>query len=395
MPYPLSDGGKQGSFNMLEALQDKMDIVLIYPVTNKSQLAFEEEMFGRLNNVKIYPFYYFKNKGRIRSQFFLFRLHRIITKRFLKEPYMATPMYQKEYIDFVLDVMDKEHVDAVQNEYYEQLFLTYALPPKIKRVFIQHEIQYINKQRNIDQLKPCPSDLFTIFNKVKQEEITAMNQYDMVITMTETDKKILLDDGVKVPVYPSPSFIPLPKSSCFKPCDKKIVSFIGGSGHYPNFNGIKWFLEEVWPKVVGKDSGMTFQIIGKWPDNHRKALSHLCRNVVFRGFVPSLEDAVSGTIMVVPILIGSGIRMKILESVNYYAPFVATKVGAEGLSFASGEECIITDNPQEFADSILRLQSSTDIQKEMAEKAYSKLLSEYSPSASSQKRFELYKNLKK
>lgn len=395
MPYPLSDGGKQGSFNMIEALQYKMDIVLVYPVFDKSQLEYEQEMFTKLRRVKLYPFYYFKNKGGWRSQYFLFRLHRLLTKNVLHQPYMATPVYEREYIDFVLDVIGKEHIDAVQNEYYEQLFLAYALPDNLKRVFIQHEIQYINKLRNINQMSPCPSDLLMIYNKVKQEEITAMNQYDMVVTMTETDRNILLKDGVRVPVFSSPSFIPLPQSSFFKPCDKHLVSFIGGGGHFPNFNGVKWFLEQVWPKVLERDSEMTLQIIGNWSERHRKSLSHLCNNVIFKGFIANLSETISGTIVVVPILIGSGIRMKILEAVNYFSPFVATSIGVEGLSFETGKECIVTDDPEKFADAVLKIQISTDIQKEMAENAYKKLIAEYSPKVLSNRRCELYNELNK
>lgn len=393
MPFPLSDGGKQGSFNMLKALQDKLDIVLIYPVFDECQLKAEKELLAQLNKVKIYHFLFFKNKGRIKSQYFLFRLHRYITIKILKEPYLATPSYQREYLDFILDIIKKENVDVIQNEYYEQLFLVYALPKGIKRVFIQHEIQYMNKMRKISQLTPCPSDIYTLFNEVKQEEISAMNQYDMVVTMTDTDKKILVRDGVVSPIYSSPSFIPIVKSSKFVPCDKHMVSFVGGSGHVPNLNGVTWFLEKVWPIVLKSSPSMQFQIIGKWDKKSIEHLTHLSENVIFRGFVPDLGDALSGTIMVVPILIGSGIRMKILESVNYFTPFVATTVGAEGLSFESAKDCIITDSPQKFAQAILEIQGSERRQRFFAENAYTKLVREYSESALSTKRYDLYKCL--
>ncbi len=392
MPYPLSDGGKQGSFNMLEILQDKLDITLVYPVVDKKQLKYEKELFQRLKNVKIYPFKYYGNKGRIRSQFFMYRFHRLFTIKFLKEPYLASPVYEKTYIDFILDIIEKEHIDVVQNEYYEQLFLVYSLPQTVKKIFIQHEIQYINKKRNISRFNPCPSDLLFLYQKVKQEEIAAMNQYNVVVTMTEIDKKVLVNDGVNVPVYPSPSFIPLSDESNFKECNNHILSFIGGAVHYPNFLGIKWFLEKVWPLIVSEDSSMHLQIIGKWNKKQIKSLKGLCGNVTFQGFVPNLSEALSGTIMIVPILIGSGIRMKILEAVNYHSPFIATKVGVEGLNFESGKECFITDEPVEFAKSILKIQSSVALQRELTANAYQKLLKEYSSHVSSEKRFELYKN---
>ena len=67
MPYPLNDGGKQGSFNMLEQLQYKLDIVLIYPVESVNQLKYQMELQERLLNIKIYPFEYYHHKGKDRK----------------------------------------------------------------------------------------------------------------------------------------------------------------------------------------------------------------------------------------------------------------------------------------------------------------------------------------
>ena len=88
MPYPATDGGKQGSFNMLMELQNMIDITLIYPVFFKKQMACQYLLEKQLPKVKVYPFEYYKNKDGIKSQYSLFRLHRIITRKFLKQPYL-------------------------------------------------------------------------------------------------------------------------------------------------------------------------------------------------------------------------------------------------------------------------------------------------------------------
>lgn len=393
MPYPLTDGGKQGSFNMLEQLQYKMDIVLIYPVNSEKQLDYQEELQRRLVNVKIYPFEYFRNRGRLLSQFSLFRLHRFITKKIFKQPYLTTPVYEENYISFINEIIVKEKIDIVQNEYVEQLYLTYVLPRHIRKIFIQHEIQYVNKKRNIETSRSKSPELLYLLNKIKSDEIAAMNQYDIVITMTDADKEVLIKDGVTVPIYSSPSFIPLPESAFFKACTENRLTFIGGSEHYPNLNGVHWFLKVVWPLVLKENADMKLNIIGKWSKKAIKDIQCNYRNVVFLGFVPNLFEAISGTIMIIPILIGSGIRMKILESVNYYTPFITTTVGVEGLDFKSGKECIITDEPRLFADKILEINQNVDLQKALSEKAHEKLLDKYSSETSSKCRFNIYKEL--
>ena len=73
------------------------------------------------------------------------------------------------------------------------------------------------------------------------------------------------------------------------------------------------------------------------------------------GFVDDLESAIQNTIMIVPITIGSGIRMKILEAANLGIPFVSTSVGAEGIPVLSGRHCLLADDPSDFVDAILQL----------------------------------------
>ena len=104
-----------------------IDITLIYPVFFKKQMACQYLLEKQLPKVKVYPFEYYKNKDGIKSQYSLFRLHRIITRKFLKQPYLATPIYKDAYIDFVNEIIKKERIDIVQNEYFEQLYMVLSL----------------------------------------------------------------------------------------------------------------------------------------------------------------------------------------------------------------------------------------------------------------------------
>jgi len=391
MPYPASDGGKQGSLNMLVELQHKMDIVLVYPIVSKEQLAYVDDLKKVLPKVKLYPFKYYKNKGRYKSQYFLFRLHRILTKKFLKQPYLATPVYQDEYLNHVKDIIHREQIDIVQNEYFEQLFLVYALPDNVKKIFIQHEIQYVAKERMIAQ-QDYPLSVNYLARLQKENEIVALNQYDKIITMTDIDKAILEKDGVITPIYSSPSFIPLQEGSYYKDCQRNSICFIGGSGHYPNLNGVTWFLDEVWPLILDKKPDFQFKIVGKWNPEIIEDYKKKYKNIVFLGFVENLSFAISDSIMIVPIKIGSGIRMKILEAVNCYVPFVTTTVGVEGLDFKNDKDCIITDVPKEMAEGIVRISSDSILSETFAKKAYETLVNKYSPKASSNRRLIILNN---
>lgn len=394
MPYPATDGGKQGSFNMLMELQNMIDITLIYPVFFKKQMACQYLLEKQLPKVKVYPFEYNKNKDGIKSQYSLFRLHRIITRKFLKQPYLATPIYKDAYIDFVNEIIKKDRIDIVQNEYFEQLYMVYAIPNTVKKVFIQHEIQYIAKERLFQQ-REYPSSVRYLATMQRIQEINALNEYDQVITMTDIDKNILMCDGVRAPISASPSFIPLPDNIAYKECERSSICFIGGSGHNPNLNGVTWFLDNVWSLILKENPNFTFKIIGKWDEKIKTEYQKKYRNLFFCGFVDNLAMVISECIMVIPILIGSGIRMKILESVNFYSPFVTTTVGVEGLDFINGKECIIADEPQAFATGVLKIATDKVLQHNLTKAAHEKLMEMYSPEASVQRRLNIYNEMLK
>lgn len=124
-----------------------------------------------------------------------------------------------------------------------------------------------------------------------------------------------------------------------------------------------------------------------------KDFSSRYRNLDFLGFVDDLGAALKGHIMIVPLLVGSGIRMKILESVVHHAPVVTTSVGVEGLDFAKDTECLIEDEPDRLAEAVSRLLTSAGLADSLAHASYDKLCKLYSPAAGARKRIDVYNGL--
>lgn len=393
MPYPASDGGKQGSLNMLVETQHSADIVLVFPVVSKDQLQHLDTLKSMLPKVKIYPFDYYANKGGKRSLFFLYRLNRLLVTRWLKQPFMMQTVYQDEYLDFVTRIIADERIEVVQNEYYEQLDLVYALPAGVKKIFIQHEIQYVAKERWLESLPSVTPAERYMCASVKAREISALNSYDFIITMTDIDRDILIRDGVTTPIEASPSFIPFTPDDDFSVDRPDHLCFVGPSGHSPNLNGVMWFLDNVWSKVLDKHPEARFRIIGHWDNAIVKDLSSRYRNLDFLGFVDDLGEALKGHVMIVPLLVGSGIRMKILESVIHHTPVVTTSVGVEGLDFGKDTECLIEDDPDKLAQAVSRLLTSPDLADRLAHASYDKLCKLYSPAAGVRRRLDIYKRI--
>jgi glycosyltransferase involved in cell wall biosynthesis len=203
--------------------------------------------------------------------------------------------------------------------------------------------------------------------------------------VTKTDADYLKAAGVNTYVESSPITINTPILP-FKPWNGRL-SFVGGYGHWPNMEAIDWFVDKVTPCFKTK---IPLDIIGTgWPakyDNHEKG-------VYLKGFVQELASTVHGSIMIVPILTGSGMRMKILEAMAMSMPIVTTTVGVEGIPLKHGESCIIADSPEDFAKAIERLSSDTSLCKQMGTNANQLFVKAYSPEVLAELRNSIYRQI--
>jgi glycosyltransferase involved in cell wall biosynthesis len=122
----------------------------------------------------------------------------------------------------------------------------------------------------------------------------------------------------------------------------------------PNVSGMEWFLDEVWPLVLSKLPKATFNLAGR--DMPASLMSHSQSGVKVIGEVESAEAFYKENgILVVPLLSGSGIRIKIIEGLSYGKAIVSTTIGAMGINLNTNENIIISDSPEAFANSMVKL----------------------------------------
>jgi hypothetical protein len=193
-------------------------------------------------------------------------------------------------------------------------------------VFVQHEIRYVRNRRLLASIKLTPKEE-ALFEQVTQDDIDDLNTYDQIISLTETDKEVMLLDGVVTPIAVSPAAVNtkvLPYQEW-----KGTVTFVGGYSHIPNQEGMAWFIKEVLP-LVKVDELKAINVVGSgWPQHYQQIHPKLH----FMGFVDDMQAVLQGSIVMVPILTGSGMRMKILDAAATCTPIVTTTVGVEGLNF--------------------------------------------------------------
>jgi glycosyltransferase involved in cell wall biosynthesis len=139
--------------------------------------------------------------------------------------------------------------------------------------------------------------------------------------------------------------------------------------HYPpNADGIRWFLNEVFPSVRQQISQASLTIVGKNPpQDFLQAAKQDSQAVRVTGYVPDLQPYLErAALMVVPVRAGGGMRVRILEAFAYAMPVVTTTVGLEGIHGTPDYDVLVADTPADFAERTSELLEDVSLQEKLA-----------------------------
>ena len=390
LPWPLNSGGNIGVFNMLKAVAKDLDVHLVTSlnqINTASNASKLKELIPEIT-IHLYDWKSAKNKKFELLRKFVRRLQQkmVFAQNINSLTFNLNDEFTPDYIGFVNNVIKENGINIVQVEFCSYLPWVYCLPQEVKKIFIHHELRYV---RDEQAYASNPYGRYLI-DFAKDNEISMLNRFDKVVTLTSVDKQKLEDEGVKVPIEVSTLAISDTTPELKIGSSSNRLSFVGGSGHFPNYDGLKWFATEVLPFVEREIPNVKLQVIGSWSEEAKDEVSSMSSAIEFKGFVPNLNDGIKNTLMIVPINIGSGMRMKILEAASNSVPFVSTVVGVEGLNFIDGEDCFIAKNAEVMAKHIISVLNDASLYSTLAKNGYSKFVKEYSFDAMKQIRLGIY-----
>ncbi len=441
VPYPLDSGGNQAVFNMLVAMAEKHEVHLLFRVNSAKNLANIDLLQERLPSVVIHVcderivsdesdetnssektvkytlsmrlFDYLqksmkrkveRRKNRQLNKMMASALSNIHMNREEMDEsgtilydlvrgnttlYNYLPEYSSKYIQYVYEV-SRSGFDVIQCEFFETLALGRVLPENVRKIFVHHELRYVRNFNEMELfLEITPFDVFT-YKKFKEEELSALHYFDTIVVLTETDKQLLLQEDSRLNIQVSPAVVkyesnPLP----FVEVRSELV-FVGSGDHFPNYDGLLWYCDKVAPLLRENGVEPTLYVTGVWRNAMQRVILATGAKVEFVGFVENLHKFVNGKISVVPIRIGSGMRMKILDAIDSASPVVSTKKGCEGLSFTNNVDMIICDGAEDFANGVLRVLGEETIQRQLVDNSKIKLAKVFTPSKQVETRLNIY-----
>ncbi len=405
-PYPLVSGGHQAIFNGIAILKDVANVYVCVPTTESMHKKGKDRDLERaLPFVKV--LYYIEPSSRHTFKWYWKTLFNklkcfipVLKKRKISNVSEQTSQCALEDIydipdtkkQFILNAIKRYNIEIVQVEMIRDIKIVEYLPPQVKTIFVQHEIKFVKDGLYLNEMGNVPKDVRNRYEENRIEEIRLHNLYNHIITLSSIDTQKLQEGGVSVPIATSLAIVkPQIDSAQGKQEVLKVLSYVGPEGHYPNYDGVMWFLENCWSLLMDKDPEYTIQIIGNWSEQTALELAEKYDNrVKCVGFVDDLGESLAGTTMIVPLNIGSGIRMKILEAAQLNVPVVTTPVGGEGLPLVDGENCFIASEPNIFVEDILKLQD-VELRQKFVKQLQKIIATKYSLQALKESRILLYK----
>ena len=308
------------------------------------------------------------------------------------ESYHVKRYESKEFEKKLAAVLSEETFDIVQ---LEGVFLTPYVPTirkhsNAKIVLRAHNVEHLIWKR---MAKSCKNPIKRQYLKhlalaLRAYEIDHINDYDSIVCITNDDARFFTAEGCRRKMTAIPfSITPEPLGNVA--VEENSLFHLGSMDWMPNIESIDWFLEKVWPAVHREVPQARFYIAGrKMP---RRYIDNPIEGVSAVGEVPDAMYFIgSKQINVVPLLSGSGIRVKIIEAMSAGKTVITTTIGAQGINCENGKHLLIADTPDEFVRHIKHCIEDKEFCQTIGRNAYNLIVNEYTTEKLTQKLVDFY-----
>ena len=354
-PYPASEGGPMAMNSIITGLLDAGHEVKILAVNTEKFHVKESDI----------PEEYRKKTGIELIDIDLsVRPLMAFLNLFTKKSYHVERFISDDFKKRLAEVLQKEHFDVVQLEmlYMTPYVETIRKHSKAMIVLRAHNVEHKIWERIAKETKFFLKRWYIkhLAKTLKEYELNALETVDGIAAITRKDaaffRKYCSKPIIDLPygVYPE-EFTPNSEIE-----GKPKFYHIGSMNWMPNEEGIRWFIDEVLPKTVEKVPNFVYHLAGRNMPEWLKEMKDPHVNVI--GEVPDAKAFVSDhDVAIVPLLSGSGIRIKIIESMAMGKTVITTRVGAEGILYDEEVNIIIAENKAKMVEAIRSLNENPAI----------------------------------
>lgn len=350
-PYPPNDGSSIAIYNMgIGFISNEVELHVL-TINTKKHFKADSDV---LQNYKTKAHYQSVYENTDVSAF------GALKNLFSSQSYFVSRFYFKDFENNLIEKLKSNTFDVVQ---LEGLFVATYIPiikkySKAKIVLRAHNIEYLIWQRHLKNETTVFKKLYLKLQtkRLKNFELKVLKELDAIVTITDFDKTIFEQEGFKKPIYTCITGVDVEayRQKTKTKLKQKTIFYFASMDWMPNVEAVDWFLNNCWKNILKQVPDAKFIMAGR---NMPPRLAKLNQPNIL--VVESVKD--SGTfyneheIMLVPLLSGSGLRIKIIEGMAYGKAIVSTSVGAEGINYTKGKNILIADSAADFTKAVVEL----------------------------------------
>lgn len=288
-----------------------------------------------------------------------------LSNLFSSSSYNIERFFSEDFEKRLKEIFQKDAFDII---HLESIFCTPYLDvirahSKAKIVVRAHNIEFrIWEQLAEQEANPFKKWYLNLLaSRLKKYEVGILKKVDGIVAITRDDAKGFKELGISVPIEVVPIGMNVNELEA-KPLrsDSIHLYHLGAMDWLPNVEGINWFVNDIWPKITEEFPDVKCWLAGR--EMPASLLSRSSGNLQIEGAVSSVSEFISDkNVAVIPLLSGSGLRVKIVEALAYGKVVITTSLGATGIPYENGKNILIANTPDEFVKQIRTLKESPEL----------------------------------
>jgi glycosyltransferase involved in cell wall biosynthesis len=296
-------------------------------------------------------------------------------------PLIDVSYYSPAVVDAARDLVGRGTIDVLEVDHAQMAFVR-RFVDSVPAILVNHNIEgdlhpfWMTDRWSLPELVVWR--LFASVSRRNTRRVEIRNEYGF-------SSKLFISevDAARVSGACPKSVLPVPMQPGPRPSlnlsGPLVILWLGSFDWPPNLEGLRWFLDRVWPGL-SRDEGPRFElhIVGSNPPSDVSAAR--TESVHVHGYVDDISDLKRRSdVLIAPLFSGSGVRVKVAEGLAAGLPVVATPKGMEGLTAVPGRDLLLADNAEAFASALLRLASEPELRRRLSDAAQDYVRSTHAP----------------
>jgi polysaccharide biosynthesis protein PslH len=372
-PFPANDGSSIAIYNMAQGfIQNGVNLHLL-TINTKKHFKSDVDVPNDFKKLSHYKSVYHNTNTHFLG---------LISNLFSSQSYFVSRFYFKEFEQELTKVLNENTFQIIQ---LEGLFMAVYMPiikkySEAKIVLRAHNIEHLIWERHIilegNFLKKRYLKLQA--HRLKKFEWEMLKAVDAIITITDCDKKFIEKQISNQKIYSAITGVDIQKYQPEKINDSNnnSIFYFASMDWLPNQEAVKWFLANCWNTIFDKRPQTKLIIAGRGMPQFLKQLN-LPNVQVIENVPDGKKFFAQHHLMIVPLLSGSGLRIKIIEGMAYGKTIVSTSVGAEGINYTHKKNIIIADTPEDFSNAVINVLNNEELSKSLSNNALNLAASEF------------------